>query len=198
MEKLILILGVPLMFINTFGGIVALVWLIVIGDYWFLIGAGVFALFFSAFGLGLLMLPSTGVQMAGFKLIEKKHNVLGYIFLYFGNLLLLAAFASWIIYVYAFGLSNVQNASDLFPVMLWCYGVATGPIYWMASKEGKNSEGTQIMTFFISIGCIGMTIMISFFYVSLYNSMIFFLICVFFSINLLFYESYKISKMHKR
>ena len=46
MEKLILILGVPLMFINTFGGIVALVWLIVIGDYWFLIGAGVFALFF--------------------------------------------------------------------------------------------------------------------------------------------------------
>jgi FtsH-binding integral membrane protein len=186
------------MFINTFGGIVALVWLIVIGDYWFLIGAGVFALFFSAFGLGLLMLPSTGVQMAGFKLIEKKQKVLGYIFLYFGNLLLLAAFASWIIYVYAFGLSNVQNASDLFPIMLWCYGVATGPIYWMASKEGKNSEGTQIMTFFISIGCIGMTIMISFFYVSLYNSMIFFLLSVFFSINLLFYESYKISKMHKR
>ena len=197
MEKLILILGVPLMFVNTFGGIVALVWLIVLGDYWFLIGAGVFALFFSSFGLGLLMLPSTGVQMAGFKLIEKKQNVLGYIFLYFGNLLLLAAFASWVIYVYAFGLSNIQSASDLFPIMLWCYGVATGPIHWMASKEGKDSEGTQIMTFFISIGCIGMTIMISFFYMSLYTSMIFFLICVFFSINLLFYESYKIAKIHK-
>lgn len=83
MEKLILILGVPLMFINTFGGIVALVWLIVIGDYWFLIGAGVFALFFSAFGLGLLMLPSTAVQMAGFKLIEKKTKCIRlYIFIF--------------------------------------------------------------------------------------------------------------------
>ena len=60
------------MFINTFGGIVALIWLIVLGDYWFLIGSGIFALFFSSFGLAILMLPSTGIQMLGIKLLEKK------------------------------------------------------------------------------------------------------------------------------
>ena len=196
MEKLILLVGIPVMLINTFGGVAAFVWLIILGDYWFLIGAGVLALFFSAFYLGILMLPSTAVQMAGFKLIEKKQNILGYIFMYLGNLLLLAAFTVWIVYVYYFGLSNAQRASDLFPIMLWCYGVSTGPIYWMASKEGKNSEGTQIMTFFISIGCIGMTTLISFFEMSLFNAVIFFLVCVFFCINLMFYEAYKISKHH--
>ena len=194
-EKLILILGVPLMFINTFGGIVALVWLIVIGDYWYLIGAGIFSLFFSAFGLAILMLPSTGLQMAGFGLIKKNQKFLGFICMYIGNLLLLAVFAAWILYVYYFGLINVQKEADLFPVMLWCYGVATGPIQWMASKEGSESISTQIMTFFISVGCFGMTVMISLFYVNIYLSMIFFILCVFLSINIMAYEAYKQFKL---
>ena len=49
MEKLILLVGIPIMLINTFGGIAAFVWLIILGDYWFLIGAGVFALFLVLF-----------------------------------------------------------------------------------------------------------------------------------------------------
>ena len=195
-EKLILIIGAPLMFVNTFGGIVALIWLIIIGDYWYLIGAGVFSLFFSAFGLAILMLPSTGLQMLGFKLIQKKQKIFGFIFMYLGNLLLLAVFSAWILYVFYFGLINVQKESDLFVVMLWCYGVATGPIHWMASKEGGESISTQIMTFFISLGCLGMTLMISFFYINIFSSMLFFILCVFFSINWMAYEAYRQFKLY--
>ena len=80
--------------------------------------------------------------------------------------------------------------------MLWCYGVATGPIQWMASKEGGESISTQIMTFFISLGCFGMTIMISFFYINIFSSMLFFILCVFFSINWMAYEAYKQFKLY--
>ena len=194
MDKIILAVSIPLMLMNGFGGIAAFIWLVILGDYWFLIGAGFIALIFSSFGLGLLMLPSTAIQFAGIKLIEKKQNVIGYIFMYLGNLLLLAAFSVWILYVYNFGLVNVQRDAHLFPVMLWCYGVATGPIFWMASKErqsGGRTEGTDIMSFFISIGCFAMTFLISFFDTSLFNAMLVFIICVFLSINLSFYEAYK-------
>jgi len=185
------------MFINTFGGIVALIWLIVLGDYWFLIGSGIFALFFSSFGLAILMLPSTGIQMLGIKLLEKKNNILGFAAMYLGNLLLLLAFSAWILYVYYFGLMNTQSRSDLFPVMLWCYGVATGPIFWMASKEGKDSIGTQIMSFFISLGCVSMTFLISFFNFSLFSGLLVFILFVFLSVNLMFYEAYKEIKYKK-
>jgi hypothetical protein len=80
--------------------------LIILGDYWFLIGSGIFALFFSSFGLAILMLPSTGIQMIGIKLLEKKNNFLGFAAMYLGNLLLLLAFSAWILYVYYFGLSE--------------------------------------------------------------------------------------------
>ena len=33
--------------------------------------------------------------------------------------------------MYNFGLANFQREAHLFPVMLRCYGVATGPIFWM-------------------------------------------------------------------
>ena len=119
MDKLILAVSVPLMLMNGFGGIAAFIWLVILGDYWFLIGAGFIALLFSSFGLGLLMLPSTAIQFAGIKLIEKKQNVIGYIFMYLGNLLLLAAFSVWILYVYNFGLVNVQEMHICF---LSCFG----------------------------------------------------------------------------
>tara|TARA_X000001036_G_scaffold420584_1_gene441597 strand:- start:422 stop:1051 length:630 start_codon:yes stop_codon:yes gene_type:complete len=194
MDKLILAVGIPLMLLNGFGGIAAFIWLVILGNYWFLIGAGFIALLFSSFALGLLMLPSTAIQFAGIALIEKKQNIIGYIFMYLGNLLLLAAFSAWILYVYYFGLANVQRESHLFPVMLWCYGVATGPIFYMANKEkqsGGSTEGTDVMSFFISIGCFAMTFLISFFDTNLLDAMIIFIICVFISINLLFYEAYK-------
>ena len=69
MDKLILAVGIPLMLLNGFGGIAAFIWLVILGNYWFLIGAGFIALLFSSFALGLLMLPSTAIQFAGIKLI---------------------------------------------------------------------------------------------------------------------------------
>lgn len=179
------------MFVNTFGGIAAFIWLIVLGDYWFLIGSGILALFFSSFGLAILMLPATGIQLLGIKFLEKKKNFLGFAAMYLGNLLLLLAFSAWILYVYYFGIVNTQSKSDLFPVMLWCYGVATGPIFWMASKEGGDSIGTQIMSFFISLGCLSMTLLISFFNFSLLSGLLVFIFFVFLSVNLMFYEAYK-------
>ena len=194
LENFIIFFSIPLLFVNTFGGIAALIWLIIIGGYGFLIGAGILSFFFSAFGLALLMLPATGLQVLGFKLIQKDQKILGLILMYLANLILVSVFSAWILYVYYFGLVNVQSESDLLPVMLWCYGVATGPIQWMASKEGGDSISTQIMTFFISLGCLSMTIMISFFYINVVTSMIVLILCMFFSVNLMAYEAYKYHK----
>jgi hypothetical protein len=181
------LLSVPIIYLNLFAGIIAFVWLIILGK-WFLIVVSIVALF-SHYLLGILMIPATLVQLLAFKAYEKKQVFLCVVGCYLGTLMNMFIFFCWVTYVYYFGLSNVTSKSELLPIMLWANGVAIGPIYYMANKE-KDSPATVTLTFFTSLGCFFNTILISFFGFTLLSTSIIFLICMSICLNIMFFDAY--------
>ena len=71
-QNILIISSVPLWIINSFGGIVSFIWLAILGNYWFLLGLGIAAMFLSSYAFAIAMLPSTGVQLLAMKMFEKK------------------------------------------------------------------------------------------------------------------------------
>jgi len=181
------LLSVPVIYLNLFAGIIAFVWLIILGK-WFLIIVSIVALF-SHYLLGILMMPATLVQLLAFKAYEKKQVFLCVVGCYLGTLMNMFIFFCWVTYVYYFGLSNVTSKSELLPIMLWANGVAIGPIYYMANQE-KDSPATVTLTFFTSLGCFFNTILISFFGFTLFSTSIIFLICMSICLNIMFFDAY--------
>jgi hypothetical protein len=181
------LLSVPVIYLNLFAGIIAFVWLIILGK-WFLIVVSIVALF-SHYLLGILMMPATLVQLLAFKAYEKKQVFLCVVGCYLGTLMNMFIFFCWVTYVYYFGLSNVTSKSELLPIMLWANGVAIGPIYYMANQE-KDSPATVTLTFFTSLGCFFNTILISFFGFTLLSTSIIFLICMTICLNIMFFDAY--------
>lgn len=183
----LIFLNLPVTYLNVFAGIIAFVWLIILGK-WFLIVVSIVALF-SHFLLGVLMFPATLIQLLAFKAYEKKQVFLCVVGCYLGTLINMFIFFFWITYVYYFGLSNVTSKSELLPIMLWANGVAIGPIYYMARQE-KDSPATTTLTFFTSLGCFFNTVLISFFGFTLFSTSIIFLICMSICLNIMFFDAY--------
>lgn len=186
-DNLIVLLGLPVIYLNVFAGIIAFVWLIILGK-WFLIGVSIFALF-SHYLLGILMIPAAFIQLLAFKAYEKKYVFLCVVGCYLGTLINMFIFFCWVTYVYYFGLSNVISKSELLPIMLWANGIAIGPIYYMAKQE-KDSPATTTLTFFTSLGCFFNTLLISFFGFTLLSASIIFLICMSICLNIMFFDAY--------
>jgi len=189
-KSLFLLLSIPLWIINSFGGIVAFIWLIILGNYSFIIIGGILILFFSSFAFALAMLPSTGVQLLAIKMFEKKQKLIGIVLMYIATILLLAVFMFWTFYVYYVGIINIQSKSHIFPVLLWCFSVSVWPIQYMASKEPRDSVGTNIMTLFVTLGCLLMTILMSFFQFSMIGAAYVYLGCMTICVNIMFYDAY--------
>src|SRR5690606_22299873 len=120
--------------LNMFGGIISGLWLAFTGQWW-AIGWGVAGLFFSHFLLGIILLPGGLLAAPGAMLMEKR-PVLAWPFLVLGDLYTSAALCIWCLEVLAFFTSQ-PGATTAAPValLLWTFGVATGPIAYMASKE---------------------------------------------------------------
>ena len=188
-EKLLTVLAIPLWIINSFGGIVAFIWLAILG-YWPILIGGILISLFSSFAFTFAMIPSTGVQFLAIKMLEKKQKLLGIILMYIGTILLLAVFTFWVFYIYYAGFINIQSEGDIFPVLLWCFSVAVSPIQYMASKEPVDSYATNLMTLFITLGCLLMTILLSFFSFSMIDAAIVYLICMSICVNIMFYDAY--------
>lgn len=186
-DDVAVLLSVPVIYLNVFAGIIAFVWLIILGK-WFLIVVSIVALF-SHYLLGILMMPATLVQLFAFKAYEKKQVFLCVVGCYLGTLMNMFIFFCWVTYVYYFGLSNVTSKSEILPIMLWANGVAIGPIYYMANQE-KDSPVTTTLTFFTSLGCFFNTILISFFDFTLLSTSIIFLICMSICLNIMFFDVY--------
>ena len=145
LKNLIIISAVPLWIINSFGWIVSFVWLAILGNYWFLLGSGIAAMFLSSYAFAFAMLPSTGVTLLAMKMFEKKQKLIGIILMYISTILLIAVFAFWVFFIYLTGSVNIQAESHVFPVLLWCFAVSVAPIQYMASKEPRDAIGTTVM-----------------------------------------------------
>lgn len=158
--RIINILAVPIALINLLGGIISGIWLAIIGE-WSAIGYGILALFISGFGLAIAFIPSTLLSVPGVYFAEKGHKIPLYIFSFISNLYIIAVLSIWCGAVLFF-FAQRAHTNSIIPLMIWSYGVATGPLIWMAQKEQQEGDGigSLIATFFAQIGYIAMILMV--------------------------------------
>jgi hypothetical protein len=148
--KLVSVLAVPIGLLNAFGGIIAGIWLAILGE-WGLIGYGIVALFISGFGLGFAMMPGLLLDVPAALLYEKGNKIGFYFFGFLSSLYTTAVLTIWCVVVLYF-FAKQADAHSIIPVLLWSYGVATGPIGWLAEKD--QNEYSLISTFFAQVAFI--------------------------------------------
>ena len=140
-------LTVALMLLNMLGGIVAGIWLAILGE-WGTIFRGLGILILGGFGLGLAMMPGL-LLAAPAAALQSKDNRLGFYF--FGLLSIVYTYAvliAWCILVMLY-FANRADGDSVIPTMLWAYGAATGPIAYLAQKDLQSgNEYGAISTFF--------------------------------------------------
>ena len=187
LAQLAVLVSFPILFINSFGGIIAFVWLIFESE-WTLIIQGIVAFFVSSLGLALALLPAFGVALIGMFFYKMKIKILAYPIFYISALLNIAVISIWTLVVFSYVLDNSSPETSKIPITLWAYGVAVGPIQYMASKEGSENVGAQLLTTFSTLGSLWMVFAINFLGHDLETAMWGFLILMTVYLNIIFFD----------
>lgn len=133
-------LSIPLMIINMLGSIVAGIWLAIIGE-WSLIVLGIIAFLFSSTLLSFALIPSFLLGAPAVYCAEKENTFGMVFFVAISNLYTIVLITVWCCGILFLFVKNATNAS-IIPLLIWSYGVATGPWAYMASKDqGPKGEG---------------------------------------------------------
>jgi hypothetical protein len=136
MEAILSLLVLPLILLNTFGGIVAFIWLAILGK-WSIIGYGIAFMIGMPILFSIAQLPSMGFTLAASWFAEKNWRKLMVVFAFFGVLWTSALVVVWCVLM-VFRHVNLTSDTSTIPVLLWGYAVAVGPLGYMASKDGNN------------------------------------------------------------
>ncbi len=157
-------LSIPLMILNMLGGIVAGIWLAILGQ-WGTIGAGILIFFVSTKILGLVIMPSM-LLAAPAAVYGEKGNTVGMVcFGALSSLYILAVITAWCCGILFFFVRDA-TASSLIPRLLWSYGLATGPWAYMAGHDarGGGSEGfaSMLATFLAQLAYVTIMILVIF------------------------------------
>lgn len=151
--RLLSVLAVPLGILNIFGGIISGIWLAILGE-WGLIGYGILALLGSGMGLGLAMAPALIFAAPTAAMLEKGNKVGVYFFVLLSTIYTVGILTAWCILVLVYYIKHA-DADSIIPVLIWSYGIATGPIVWLAQKDLQSgNEYAMVTTIFIEVAYI--------------------------------------------
>jgi hypothetical protein len=164
LSALITTLSIPLMILNMFGGIVAGIWLAILGQ-WSIIGIGVLIILNSTWTLGFVIMPAM-LLAAPAAMFAEKRNTLGLVcFVALSNIYIHSVITLWccgILFLFV----RDATASSLIPKLLWSYCLATGPWAYMASRDAKESDSrasaSMIATFLAQLGYFTIMILVIF------------------------------------
>ena len=196
LAQLAVLVSFPILLINSFGGIIAFVWLMFESE-WTLIIQGIVAFFVSSFIVAIAFLPAFGVAFIGMFFYKMKIKILAYPIFYISTLLNIAVVSIWTFFVFNYALVNSSPETSLIPITLWAYGVAVGPIQYMASKEGSENVGALLLTTFSALGSLWMVFAISFLGYELLTAMWGFLISMTICLNIMFFDVSQYEKKNK-
>jgi len=165
LANLMKLLAAPLGILNALGGIVSVIWLIVLHDWSTLLG-GVALLFASSFVIGILMLPAAGI-MAATVAVGAKTGMRGVLFwglVFLDELYGSAVISVWCLAIFFIfmALGRQAHNPDL-PYLLGSYALALGPWQSMAAKEaGPEGEGftTLALVFFTQVAYVAIMLMV--------------------------------------
>lgn len=167
------VLAIPLGIINMFGGIVSGIWLAILGE-WGLIGYGILALIVSGMVIGLAMMPGMIFAAPAAVMLEKGNKFGGYFFGFLSSLYTIGVLVAWCVLVLIY-YTKQANHDSIIPVLIWSYGIATGPITWLAQKDLQGgNEYAMVSTFFIQVAYLLTILGILFIGMSLLNVLVLF------------------------
>ncbi len=129
-------IGVLLLVLNALGGIVSGIWLGVIGEWWAL-GVGLVGLFVSPFLVTILLIPGLLFAAPGSALFERGRQGPAMVLAGISSLYTAALIAAWgigILHLFA----SRATAHSIIPLLIWSYGVASGPWSFLASKDQQG------------------------------------------------------------
>ena len=154
------ILAVPLVLMNVLGGVVSGIWLAFLRQ-WGALGIGVLSLIFATFTISFALLPSIILNWPAAKLFERGHIALGSILAIPASIYTTLVMVVWCYGVFTTFLS-MSSPTSLVPMLLWSYGVATGPWSYMAQRESQGNDGydaSATHVLFVSLGYLLMVAM---------------------------------------
>jgi len=150
LDRLLSMLAVPLFILNMFGGIISGIWLAILGK-WGLIGYGIIAMMVSGMGLSFAMIPGLIFAAPAAVMLEKGNKVGGYFLGLLGTIYTVGILTIWCILVLSYYI-NHADANSIIPVLIWSYGIATGPIIWLSQKDSQSgNKSSLITTFFLQV-----------------------------------------------
>lgn len=132
-------ISIPLALLNLIGGIIAGIWLAILGEWSaILLGCGI--LFVGAFAVSLLLVPGLGLAGMGVMAIERGNKLLGWLFILLASPWTYVVIIGWEVFIFTtFG--KRVTADNMVPMWLWTYGAATGVWSYLASKEEQGGDG---------------------------------------------------------
>jgi hypothetical protein len=150
------LLTIPLMLLNTFGGIVAGIWLMVLGR-WGDFGFGIGILLCGSTLIGLVLTPGFVVGATGAVMVEHRRVAPGACLILANNAWTYLVMGFWCLSVFAY-LMNRPGGGHPIPYLLWAYANATGPWTYMASMDSRGNEGSAsfVAVFAVQLGCAAM------------------------------------------
>jgi len=159
MESLIATLLVPIMLLNSIGGVVAGIWLIVIGK-WTLVVSALISTVISTWVLALLLAPTLIFAKPFAWATERKKNALVLILGALSNLWTFVLMLLYSLGSFVFIFNNYESGTTV-PYLLLAYAVSTGPWTYMAKGEhqsGGGGAGTTIPVIGVCVASVAMMV----------------------------------------
>lgn len=130
---LLMLLMIPLLVLNFFGGLVSGIWLLVIGD-WRPVVEGFIGSLISIWLIAILLMPGLAVQVGAAALAEKGKTIFAVLLVLVSSVYSTALFTVYCLFVFWYFLGPA-TAETFIPLLIWSYGVALSPWMYMARKE---------------------------------------------------------------
>ena len=158
MQALFGLLAIPIIILNSVGGIAAAIWLAVLGDWAVLLG-GIVAMAAATFLIGIALIPGTLFLMPSVAALERGKVILGVLIGSIAALWTYAIIVFWCVGSFLLVLGAYKSGS-IWPYALWSYAIATGPWTYIASRESQidaNASAT-LTAFFACVGSVAMAV----------------------------------------
>ena len=123
-----MVAAVPLQLLNIFGGIIAGIWLAILGQ-WSIIGYGLLILIgclFVEFILALVMIPGLLFVLPASALHKKGYKLSAYLFEFLLGFYIMTVLTVWCMGILTFFVKQA-GSNSLIPILLWSYGIVSIP-----------------------------------------------------------------------
>ena len=146
MQSILIILFLPIMILNFFGGVIGGIWLMILGE-WGAVGIALGAALFGAFFCSFLLMPGFLFTVPGVALYQKRGvlRLISYPLLFLGLLWTFMVMSIWALGIFHSFLDK-SDSTSLVPMMLVAYGAASGPWSYMAQQEARGGNEYSSLT----------------------------------------------------